>query len=73
MVNALATFFKQVGVMPAGMKNNSNQLERCQSFVAKDKKVFPKFSKSKQKVRARNNTYFIQKNNNEEAGSGYVL
>ena len=49
MLSALATFFKQVGV-PISNKNTTTNLERCQSFVAKDRRAFPKFSKSKQKV-----------------------
>ena len=49
MLSALATFFRQVGVPISNKNASSTQLERCQSFVAKDRKVFPKF-KSKQKV-----------------------
>jgi len=44
MASALATFFKHVGYMYSS-KNNSI-LERCQSFVAKDKKSF-RFKASK--------------------------
>ena len=43
MASALATFFKQVGLTLSG----KTSLERCQSFVAKDKKSFAKsFSKA---------------------------
>ena len=46
MASALATFLRQVGFQAP--KNNN--LERCQSFVTKDKKMW-KFAKSNKKVR----------------------
>ncbi len=49
MASALATFLRQVGVQLSG--KNSTALERCQTFVAKDKKIF-RFTKTNKKVRS---------------------